>query len=524
MIETSKSKKYLMWYKVKKLFEDGLHKSQVGKTLGLHRQTVSKYLQMTEDEFLESEAYSRHYSCKLDAYEFFVAYQLGKYPFLSSAQIHDRLKENFEILPSVTPRTVFNFVNRIRKSHNLPKHSEEYGRDYEMQPETPYGKYAQADFGERWMRDINGSSVKVYFFAMVLSRSRYKYVYFSKTPFTTAKAVYAHELAFEYFGGVPERIIYDQDKVFLVKENCGDLILTKGFKMMVHDIGFEPVFCHKSDPESKGKVENVVKYVKYNFLRGREFRDIESLNKDVLGWLSRTANGMMHYGIRKIPSVVYDMEKDSLMKYNGVPELKEETLIERHVRKDNIVIYKGSYYTVPTGTYHGHNTMVYIEESQSMLYIFSTETGKTIAEHSLSGEKGKLQRKTEHLRDRDAMLNDYEAMVRSVLPKNSIIDDYLSKLRDVKKRNYRDNLQIILKKSPSYTSETIIDGISMCMDANLYNANDLMQVAENIRMNKKEELVEIKKDTDTVPSASTYNIIPDKTDINSFKSIFNDFQ
>lgn len=117
MVETSKSKKYLMWYKVKKLFEDGLHKSQVGKTLGLHRQTVSKYLRMTEDEFLESEAYSRHYSCKLDAYECFVASQLGKYPFLSSSQIHDRLKENFEVLPSVTPRTVFNFVNRIRKSH-----------------------------------------------------------------------------------------------------------------------------------------------------------------------------------------------------------------------------------------------------------------------------------------------------------------------------------------------------------------------------------------------------------------------
>ena len=49
MTETSKLKKYLMWNKVKELFSSGLNKSQIGLSLGLHRQTVSKYLSMTED-------------------------------------------------------------------------------------------------------------------------------------------------------------------------------------------------------------------------------------------------------------------------------------------------------------------------------------------------------------------------------------------------------------------------------------------------------------------------------------------
>ena len=62
-----------------------------------------------------------------------------------------------------------------------------------------------------------------------MSRSRQKFVYFSCTPFTSALAVYAHELAFAYFGGKPRRIIYDQDKVLLVRENLGDLILTRTF-------------------------------------------------------------------------------------------------------------------------------------------------------------------------------------------------------------------------------------------------------------------------------------------------------
>ena len=100
------------------------------------------------------------------------------------------------------------------------------------------------------MKTSQGIPLKVYFFAMSLSR----------TPFTTDLAVYAHELAFEYFSGVPRKIVYDQDKVFLVKENLGDLILTHGFRALVREHGFNPVFCRKSDPESKGKIENVVKY------------------------------------------------------------------------------------------------------------------------------------------------------------------------------------------------------------------------------------------------------------------------
>ncbi len=114
---------------------------------------------------------------------------------------------------------------------------------------------------------------------MSLSRSRYKFVYFSRTPFTTALAVYAHELAFAFFSGIPEKIVYDQDKVFLVKENLGDLLLTGGFRVLIREHGFEPVFCRKSDPQSKGKIENVVKYVKYNLLRGREFIGIDQLNR-----------------------------------------------------------------------------------------------------------------------------------------------------------------------------------------------------------------------------------------------------
>ena len=125
---------------------------------------------------------------------------------------------------------------------------------------------------------------------------------FNRTPFTTSLAVYAYKLTFEFFGGVPRKIVYDQDKVFLVNENLGDLVLTGGFRALVREHGFDPVFCRKSDPKSKGKTENVVKYMKYGFLRGREFVDIDLLNKEAIGWLGRTGNGTEHHGIRRVPS------------------------------------------------------------------------------------------------------------------------------------------------------------------------------------------------------------------------------
>ena len=69
------------------------------------------------------------------------------------------------------------------------------------------------------------------------------------------------------------------------------------------------MFCHKADPESKGKVENVVKYVKENFLVARVFRDIDSLNREALEWLERTGNGKVHGTARLVPREEFAVEK-----------------------------------------------------------------------------------------------------------------------------------------------------------------------------------------------------------------------
>jgi transposase len=120
---------------------------------------------------------------------------------LSAAQIEDRLKGKCPDLAEVHPKTVYNFVTMIRQREGVKKYKTEKMRDYEWLPEPNYGSEGQVDFGESTMKDVQSKHHKVYFFTMVLSRSRYKFVYFQYQPFTASTAIDAHLKAFEFFGG-----------------------------------------------------------------------------------------------------------------------------------------------------------------------------------------------------------------------------------------------------------------------------------------------------------------------------------
>lgn len=223
-----------------------------------------------------------------------------------------------------------------------------------------------------------------------MSRSRQKFVYFSCTPFTSALAVYAHELAFAYFGGKPRRIIYDQDKVLLVRENLGDLILTRTFRAFVNEQHFQPVFCRPADPESKGKVENVVKYVKRNFLAGRTFNSLEVLNTEVLQWLEKTGNGKIHGTTRLVPAEEFEIERKYLLPYYGEPVPPKDEPKEYHVRKDNTVRYRTNYYSVPSGTYKNRNPLYGYLRITDISSCTTKRAVNSYAGMSCVPEKGKM--------------------------------------------------------------------------------------------------------------------------------------
>jgi IS30 family transposase len=136
-----------MWYKIRELYSKGFNKTQIAFQLGLHRSTVRRYLKMDEDTLTAKLQHRRQYPRILDKYESYVCDILSRYRFLSASQIHDWMKEQYPDLPVVCGKTVYNFVEAVRRKYNLDKEGLSK-RVYEKMPDTPYGEYAQMDFGE----------------------------------------------------------------------------------------------------------------------------------------------------------------------------------------------------------------------------------------------------------------------------------------------------------------------------------------------------------------------------------------
>lgn len=510
------NKRVIMWYKIKELYSKGLNKTQIGKHLGVDRSTVRRYLRMDEERLTEKLQHRRKHPHLLDKYEGYVYEQLSRYRFLSASQIHDWLKERYPDLPPVCDKTVYNFVEFVRRKYNLDKEFLS-GRVYEKVPDTPYGEYAQMDFGESRMPTNDGGSVKVYFFAMVMSRSRQKFVYFSHTPFTSALAVYAHELAFAYFGGKPHKILYDQDKVLLVRENLGDLILTRKFRVFVNEQHFQPVFCRKADPESKGKVENVVKYVKRNFIAGRTYHNPEALNAEALQWLEKTGNGKVHGTTRLIPAEEFETERRYLLPYHGEPVRPADEMREYHVRKDNTVQYRANYYSVPAGTYRNRDTVVWLQENDGHVELYDKETGKLICRHEVCSGKGKSICDARHRKDRDVGADSLQSRIQKQTHDSPAVIAWLQNLKKTKPRYYRDNMRLLSHIISEYGSETVIEALQICLEKNIYNSLSVQEISSSIHRGRN-DIKETVPGPVHVPEAAGCH--PDKTDINQYNKFF----
>ena len=314
---------------------------------------------MSEERFMEWVKQIRQKSKKLSPYEDKIKDRLKKHPELSSYQIHDWLLEHYPAV-KVSRRTVTNFVSWIREIYHLPKPSKEkQGRVYCAVEDLPYGQQVQVDFGVYQMKTSQGGDQKVYFMISVLSRSRYKYVYFLDRPFTTADVVEAHEATFEHFDGIPRQMVYDQDKLMIVSENGGEILYTEKFTAYLKVRKFELFVCRGSDPETKGKSESVVKYVKTGFLNGRGFINAEVLQAECLAWLERTGNGQEHGTTKRIPAEEFLIERTHLQALRPV-SLSFLEYKRYHLRKDNLITYKGNRYSVPAGTYKGKGTQVWV--------------------------------------------------------------------------------------------------------------------------------------------------------------------
>jgi hypothetical protein len=283
-------------------------------------------------------------------------------------------------------------------------------RTYRKVPEIPFGKQMQLDFGQYTCR----SGLKLFIFAAVLSASRYKYVIFQDHPFKT-KEVIDHLLScFDYYGGKPKELVIDQDSLMVVSENAGDIIYTDDFKFFIEEQDIRMYVCRKADPESKGKIENVIKYVKYNFFNTRDFLNIEEANKSVFKWLKRRANGKISQATKQIPALLIESEREHLrVVCNSI--FRKESFIgreERLVNEKDCISVNACGYQLPA-KYRNKTVEVYI--TRHKLFIFDLYTGEEIVEYDLSLIPGKKICKREFKREKGKTAKELKEQVISMV-------------------------------------------------------------------------------------------------------------
>jgi transposase len=512
-------KKAFMWYKVRELTEKGLNKTQISLELEIHRKTVRKYLCMSEEEFFGWLKQPKKLPKKLNDYYDYVLRLLEKYPYLSAAQVEDRLKEAHPDHPVVHSKTIYNFVQNIRNEHGIKKCASE-PRQYQKLPETEYGQQAQADYGEYNMLTHGVSRKKVYFFVMVLCRSRQKFMYFKNSPFTSDDAITAHEKAFEYFKGQPKEIIYDQDRTLLIDENLGDVLLTREFNDYCGQMDFKPIFCRKSDPESKGKVENVVGYIKKNFLKGRIYEGEDRLNESGIAWLTRTGNAKVHGGTKKVPAQEWETEQHYLQPLKVHSLIKMAAPLPQYkVRKDNTISFRSNFYTLPIGTYKGPGTVVLVKESKDELWLYTAEE-ELVAVHHLCLGKGMTIRNSDHLRDKSQTILTLKEEILCMMPEKEKSKWYIEMISREKPRYFRDSMLLLKKHIPHLEKDFLMQSLDFCIENSLYNANKFIEVARHYLTESKAS-----KTTMILPEITIKNgldaldIIPKKSNISTYETI-----
>lgn len=511
-----------MYIDIKQLKSKGFSNSKIAEMLGISRPTVIKYINMDAEEFEKEMQSQQKRTKKPDIHREEILAWLKQFTSMSAAQVYDWLEEKYGKL-SFNETTLRSYVREIRKEYNILKAP--VIRQYEAMDDPAMGKQMQIDFGMKKVINTAGIEITLYVMCFVLSNSRYKYCEWQGRPFTTPDIIRIHENAFEFYGGYPGEAVYDQDHLVLVSENHGDLIFTREFASYLQKRKFSVYMCKKADPESKGRIEKVVDYVKDNFASNRIFSGIDKWNEDCIKWLERRGNGKTHNTTKKIPAEVFNDERKYLQPVTEklISEYRIFS-ITYQVRKDNTVPIKGNRYTVPIGTYKGPYTYVGVNQiTNNQLVIYDIETKKELAKHDIPDTKGNLVRNNNHRRNRNQKIAPWMDKITEMFSDTQSAKIFLDGIHKDKPRYMRDQLMLIEKALKTSYEPAVDKALKFCVNNKLNSAVDFKDAVEHyskIREEKTETIEPIRGLTEAV--SLKIGTKPKIRDISEYVKIMNE--
>jgi transposase len=358
---------------IRDLHHQGLTISQISRETGYHRNTVRKYLAA---QTMPIPASRRTRPSKLDPYKAYIQQRIRDYP-LSAARIYREIQEmGFSGKCTI----VKDYIREIRPPTSVPAVFR-----YETEP----GVQAQVDWGECGHLDVDGRRRKLYCFSMILGYSRMRYAVFTLST-DTSTLIQCHLNAFDYFGGYTEEILYDNIKTVILKRalRASDHQWNPKFEDFFSCHGFIPRLCKPYCPQTKGKIENTIGYVKRDFLLGGTFSSLDDMNRQLLQWCNRV-NATPHGTTNEIP---FDrLQQENLKSLTGVPPYLLRREEHRKISREAYISYLGNRYSVPY-RYAGREAILEIQSDQMIVRV-GTET---VCSHTIVPGHARIIREKEH--------------------------------------------------------------------------------------------------------------------------------
>jgi transposase len=348
-------------FMIREMYRKGVSISEIARQTGRDRKTIRQAA--TAPDLAPAKHPRQVKACKIDPYAPYLERRMAE-GVLNARKLYG------EILTQGYPGK----ESKVREFvHERRPEKESMGS---VRFETAPGEQGQVDWGYFGFITHQGRTYRLYAFIMTLGWSRASYLRFTISSDTTW-FIRCHLHAFTYLGGVPRRLLYDNLKSVVLSRDADDVVHWNPRFLDFADVaGFAPQACKPYRPQTKGKVENGVKYGRGNFWPGLHFRDLEDLNAQALAWLNTTANPRVHGTTGEVPFT--RLRWEGLQPADKALTYDTSVLTTRRSSKDCFISYGGNLYAVPAA-YAGKTLQVKITEAEEL--VICSEVGHELARH-----------------------------------------------------------------------------------------------------------------------------------------------
>lgn len=314
-----------------------LNKSEIARRFNCDPRTVDRYIKIQKGE-INPKNNKREYASILEEFKPVIVNKVDVHGSTAMAVYKFIQKKGYQGKYS----SVAKFV-RGHKDNEVKKATIRF--------ETTPGLQGQVDWKEEVsIRTKSGETLKVNLFLMVLGYSRLKY--FCLTSDRTQQTLFRCLMnAFEYFGGVPHEILFDNMKTVVdrAKSTFTKAELNQTFKHFASDAGFKAVTCRPYRPQTKGKVESLAKLVDRLVVYNDEIEGFDDFDK-IVGDFRDEVNGEESQATGAKPSELFEKERGHLLPKPDIYSLYAYLCPEKtyRVHKDSMIVHEGRRYSVPT--------------------------------------------------------------------------------------------------------------------------------------------------------------------------------